>query len=342
MNSPIQSSCCRSVHFIAKMFVVCTPLSLDCMLPSPCVPLTCGYFLIVAVRPLVCRPEDYWEGYKMFCYAYYSHSSVHESEFRNSKLGSLSSLSLLIQCKYWWVFLVVPRLHRRCVRQLTASTNACVHTGELVWRRHSRELPPSHHVLRNTCMQLLPLVEMYCRWELQEDCSNLRDLMGRYDSEAELQTHELGRSLLFMIRDDDMQFEGLPRAEPPHAPSNPFADVRERLVAMDSAIRDLRPQVHIRTHFLLHSKPTRVGMDLHNADCKIALSLCAHQFASNVLVQDSVQNCACPCTMYFTNYFTHLSACFCTSHLWQTVQVALSFTCHAGPILMPNAASIQN
>ena len=36
----------------------------------------------------VCRPEDYWLGYKFFCFAYYSHSIQHEMEFQNSKLGS--------------------------------------------------------------------------------------------------------------------------------------------------------------------------------------------------------------------------------------------------------------
>ena len=36
-----------------------------------------------------CRVEDYWQGYKLFCYAFYSHSEAHESEFRNSKLGAL-------------------------------------------------------------------------------------------------------------------------------------------------------------------------------------------------------------------------------------------------------------
>ena len=40
--------------------------------PSP----TCDY-----------RVEDYWEGYKLFCYAYYSHSLQHEYAFKQSKLG---------------------------------------------------------------------------------------------------------------------------------------------------------------------------------------------------------------------------------------------------------------
>lgn len=34
-----------------------------------------------------CRAEDYWQGYKLFFYAFYSHSEAHESEFRTSKLG---------------------------------------------------------------------------------------------------------------------------------------------------------------------------------------------------------------------------------------------------------------
>ena len=36
----------------------------------------------------VSRVEDYWEGYKLFCYAYYLHSLQHESAFKQSKLGS--------------------------------------------------------------------------------------------------------------------------------------------------------------------------------------------------------------------------------------------------------------
>lgn len=36
----------------------------------------------------VCRADDYWEGFKLFCYGYYSHSLQHEHEFRECKLGS--------------------------------------------------------------------------------------------------------------------------------------------------------------------------------------------------------------------------------------------------------------
>ena len=52
----------------------------------------------------VCRPEDYWLGYKLFCFAYYSHSIQHELEFENSKLGSCISFKLQL-CGVWlWVF----------------------------------------------------------------------------------------------------------------------------------------------------------------------------------------------------------------------------------------------
>lgn len=92
-------------------------------------------------------------------------------------------------------------------------------------------------------MELLPLVEMYCRWELEEDCSDLRALMLRYDSELELETHELGRSLLFMLRNDDVGLDTLPRHVPLEAPANPFEHIRQRLATSAMAIRDLHNQV---------------------------------------------------------------------------------------------------
>ena len=92
-------------------------------------------------------------------------------------------------------------------------------------------------------MELLPLVEMYCRWELLEDCSNLRELMLRFDSESDLESHELGRSLLSMIRDDDMGFGTLPTRAPIVALPSPFDAVRERLSAAAFAIQGLHAQV---------------------------------------------------------------------------------------------------
>ena len=115
--------------------------------------------------------------------------------------------------------------------------------GQIVWGRHPHLPPPSHHALRTTCMQILPLVEMYCKWELQEDCSDLGALMQNFDCEADLESHELGRSLLFMIHNDDAGLPGFHLHEPIVIPDNPFAVIRERLVAVDLAIHDLHVQV---------------------------------------------------------------------------------------------------
>ena len=94
-------------------------------------------------------------------------------------------------------------------------------------------------------MQLLPLVEMYCRWVLEEDCSNLRALMLRFDNERELESHELGQSLLMMIRDDDDN--GLDRLQSrihSNVAPNPFDAIRAGLAAVDVAFRGIQPQVH--------------------------------------------------------------------------------------------------
>ena len=116
--------------------------------------------------------------------------------------------------------------------------------GQLVWRRHCELPPPSHHVLRATCMRILPLVEMYCKWELEEDCTNLRSLMHRFDYETVLESHELGRYLLNMLVDDDIGFPTLSSQLPLVARPNPFEAVRERLAVAASAIRELHAEVH--------------------------------------------------------------------------------------------------
>jgi hypothetical protein len=114
-----------------------------------------------------------------------------------------------------------------------------------VWRRHGSLHPPTPQVVRNLCMQLLPLLEMYCRWELQEDCSDLLALMHRFDSEMELESTELGRSLLFLIRNDDAEMNVLPRHVRIPPQENPFDALRQRLAIADMAIRDLHAQVHL-------------------------------------------------------------------------------------------------
>ena len=68
--------------------------------------------------------------------------------------------------------------------------------------------------------------------------------MRRFDSEAHLESHELGRSLLFMVRDDGDGLDSLPRLSPINQPLDPFSVVRERLAAVDFALHGLHPQVH--------------------------------------------------------------------------------------------------
>lgn len=128
---------------------------------------------------------------------------------------------------------------------VSRSPNCYLPTGTLVWRRHVHSPYPSHHAIRTTCTQLLPLVEMYCKWELQEDCSRLRDLMLRFDSEVELESHALGRSLLSMVRDDDGGFVTLPQPMTFIPTVSPFDAVRHRLDAAASAIRGLGLQVSL-------------------------------------------------------------------------------------------------
>lgn len=118
-----------------------------------------------------------------------------------------------------------------------------VRTGQLVWRRYAALPLPSHHALRSTCMQILPLVEMFCKWELEEDCSDLRALMRRFDSESDLESHELGRSLLCMLHDDDMAMHGFPVRVAIPSTANPFDFVREHLAAAGTAIRGLQQHV---------------------------------------------------------------------------------------------------
>jgi hypothetical protein len=69
--------------------------------------------------------------------------------------------------------------------------------------------------------------------------------MLRFDSEVELASHGLGRSLLFMVRDEDAMIGEFQQhiQSPPRA--NPFDALRHRLAAVDLAYRDLHAQVHL-------------------------------------------------------------------------------------------------
>ena len=121
-----------------------------------------------------------------------------------------------------------------------------------MWRRHRGPNPPSHHALRGTCVQLLPLLEMYCKWELQEDCSNLRQLMLRFDSDFALETHVLGRSLLLMVRDDDVGLQNLPPLQFAVSPVNPFDTIMARLAEVDHAFQSLHAQVQLDVDCFLY------------------------------------------------------------------------------------------
>ena len=48
--------------------------------------MCCVGFRFVDICHCRCRVEDYWHGYKLFCYTFYSHSLPHEHEFQESKL----------------------------------------------------------------------------------------------------------------------------------------------------------------------------------------------------------------------------------------------------------------
>ena len=90
---------------------------------------------------------------------------------------------------------------------------------------------------------------MYCRWELQEDCTDLRALMQQFDSETELESHELGRSLLFMLHDEETYIDRFPQHVPIVARENPFDTIRDRLFVLGMAIQDLCPQVILTWDF---------------------------------------------------------------------------------------------
>lgn len=55
------------------------------------------------------------------------------------------------------------------------------------------------------------------------------------DFELELESHELRRSLLFMVRDDDVGLDNLLWCIDFNAPPNPFDVIWERFPAIDMA-----------------------------------------------------------------------------------------------------------
>lgn len=92
--------------------------------------------------------------------------------------------------------------------------------------------------------------------------------MLRFDLKVELETHDLGRSLLLMLHDDDIGLQVLPQSMPFAAPVNPFDAIRTRLAAVDSAFQGLQAQLHVVLH--LSCKCSIAGvlvLALHTAVC---------------------------------------------------------------------------
>ena len=93
---------------------------------------TCSNSWFVIFWIYVCRVEDYWEGYKLFCYAYYLHSFQHESEFQQSELGSwFCSINLVFVVVYWFALPFRAPMTRYCMWLLMASTMAKFAQGSL-------------------------------------------------------------------------------------------------------------------------------------------------------------------------------------------------------------------
>ena len=79
--------------------------------------------------------------------------------------------------------------------------------------------------------------------------------MLRFDSETDLQSHELGRALLNMLHDDNLGIHNFPHQLDIASPVDPFEIFRERLAAAGMAILSLQQQVacwHVFSHLHAH------------------------------------------------------------------------------------------
>ena len=75
--------------------------------------------------------------------------------------------------------------------------------------------------------------------------------MLRFDFEAALESHELGRSLLLMVRDDDVGLQSLPPRQIAVSPVNPFDAIRARIAEVDHAFQSLHAQVQLHVDCFL-------------------------------------------------------------------------------------------
>lgn len=70
-----------------KFFLLSSSAVRNLLPRIPCLHLTFVHWSGSRMRDHVRRAEDYWVGYKLFCFAYYSHSVRHEAQFKATKLG---------------------------------------------------------------------------------------------------------------------------------------------------------------------------------------------------------------------------------------------------------------
>ena len=93
LSPPTESQCWPGCHRHSKISLKCVVLSFGMRKLLPRIPFRGGLLLTFVeipgsvIRDHVRRAEDYWRGYKLFCFAYYSHSVRHEAEFRATKMG---------------------------------------------------------------------------------------------------------------------------------------------------------------------------------------------------------------------------------------------------------------
>ena len=90
---PIIVAVCVAPHASQRLSAMCA----SCPLPrSSCSSLFRRSVGFIDLLWCVCSVQDYWEGYKLFCYAYYSHFARHAIEFRESKLGECALCAPLV------------------------------------------------------------------------------------------------------------------------------------------------------------------------------------------------------------------------------------------------------
>ena len=116
--------------------------------------------------------------------------------------------------------------------------------------------------------------------------------MVRFDCEAELSLHDLGRSMLAMLHADD---DDTPRLLPAgvHMPArvSPFDAIRTSLAAMDVTLQTMRPQVQLAvdaTCLCSHEERTCCNV-WHRALFVVSLVL-----APAFIIQNSLRLCYGP------------------------------------------------